>query len=199
MSDLDGASASTWIAASQAAAVLQPPAQVALCAPPTRQVVTRLRHIGCTRLLSLFVTVGQARAAVADALPLTDRLQLRWLPPHPDSITAVRDLVVLACRLWTVPTLAPAARDVALDLVDDSVTHAGTAMLFTLCRRSGSLYLALRDREPTLPPRRPPPAGCDQTLARLPVVNARSNVWGATNTPDGKVVWAVVRSGFGPA
>ncbi|WP_433303066.1 STAS domain-containing protein [Actinoplanes sp. CA-030573] len=186
MNDCDASSAATWIAASQAATMLQPPAQVALCAPPTRQIVTRLRQLGCTRFLSLFGTVDQARAAVASALPLTDRLQLRWLPAHPDTLATVRDVVALACRVWTMPALALDARDVALDLVGDSMAHAGSAMLFTICRRQSSLYLALRDREQTLPPRHP-------VDARLLVVTTRSFVWGAAPTHDGKVVWAVVR------
>ncbi|GAA0492410.1 STAS domain-containing protein [Paractinoplanes deccanensis] len=198
MSDLDGLSVPTWIAASRAAMSLQPPPVVALCAPPTRRLVTRLRQLGCARFLTLFVTVGQARAAVANALPLTDRLQLRWLPPHPDSLTAVHDAIRSADRAWTVPALVGAAQDVARDLVTDSLEHAGTAMLFTICRRRGSLYLALRDHEPTLPPLRRPGAG-GGTPARLPVVNGRSCVWGASTVHDGKLVWAVVRSRPAPA
>jgi hypothetical protein len=195
MNDLDGRSAATWIAASQAAMTLQPPAQVALCAQPTRQVVARLRQLGCTRFLSLFVTVEQARAAVASALPLTDRLQLRWLPAHPGSLTAVRDVVALACRVWEMPVLTGVAQDVAVDLVADSLTHAGTGMLFTVSRRCGSLYLALRDRGTVVPPRCLP----GEEPERLCVVTARSYVWGASMTHNGKVVWAVVRAGRRPA
>jgi hypothetical protein len=196
MSDLDGASASTWIALSQAAAMLHPPAQVALCAPPTRQVVKRLRQIGCTRFLSLFVTVDQARAAVAGASILTDRIQHAGLPPDPGTLTVVGEMVDQACRSWTVPEPAAAtAREVALDLVGDSIRHAGTAMVFTVSRRSSSIYLALRDHGSTLPPLRRPPAGDDgmPEAGRLPVVVARSYVWGAQPTHDGKVVWAVIR------
>jgi hypothetical protein len=192
MSDLDGHSASTWIAASQAALTLQPPAHVALCAPPTRRLVTRLRQLGCTRFLSLFVTVEQARAAVASAQPLTDRLQLRWLPSHTESLSAVRELVALACRVWELPELALVAQHVALDMAGDSIANARTAMLFTISRRSEGLYLALRDREATLPPLRRPVKGL--VPQRLSVMTALSYVWGASSTHDGKVVWAVVRS-----
>ncbi|MFF5075809.1 hypothetical protein ACFY36_02075 [Actinoplanes sp. NPDC000266] len=191
MSDLDGASAPTWIAASQAALTLHPPAQVALCAPPTRRLVKRLRQLGCGRFLSLFVTVDQARTAVASAPLLTDRLQLRWMSPHLDALTSVHDLIALAERAWNVPEMAEIAQDVARDLVEDSLAFAGTAMLFTICRRSSSLYLALRDREPTLPPLR-------QAKDRLPVVIARSYVWGASALHNGKVVWAVVRAAPAP-
>jgi len=196
MSDLDGSSASTWIAASQAAMTLRPPAQVALCAQPTRQVVARLRQLGCTRFLSLFGTVEQARAAVASALPLTDRLQLRWLPPHAGSLTATRDLVALACRVWEMSLLATLAQEVAIDLVADSLMHTGTTMLFTVSRRSSSLYVALRDHGTSLPPLRPAAAGSgdEVTPGRLDAVTAHSYVWGASTTHDGKVVWAVVRS-----
>ncbi|MEU8819149.1 hypothetical protein [Actinoplanes sp. NPDC048796] len=186
MSDLDCRSAPTWIAASQAAMTLQPPAKVAICAPPTRRLVKRLRQLGCARFMSLFVSVDQARSAVTGAPPLTDRLQLRWMPPYLDALASVHDLIALAGRAWGVPALAGAAQDVARDLVEDSLAFAGTAMLFTVCRRRSSLYLALRDRDPTLPPLR-------RSTARLPVVTARSYVWGASALHNGKVVWAVVR------
>ncbi|XVU28111.1 hypothetical protein ACQPZJ_14020 [Actinoplanes sp. CA-054009] len=191
MSDLDGASAPTWIAASRAALTLHPPARVALCAPPTRRLVKRLRQLGCGRFMSLFLTVDQARSAMAGALPLTDRLQLRWLPPHLDALTDVHDLIALAERAWSVPALAGAAQDVARDLVEDSLAFAGTAMLFTISRRRSSLYLALRDRDPTLPPLRRP-------TDRLPVVLARGYIWGASALHNGKVVWAVVREAPAP-
>lgn len=190
LNDLEADSAATWLAASRAAMTLHPPAQVALCAPPTRQIVTRLRQLGCTRFLSLFVTADQARAAVTDALLPTDRLQLRWLPPQSDTLAAVGDAVALACRVWDMPALTSAAQAVALDLVDDSMRHARTAMLFTISRRSRSLYLALCDQEPTLPPLRPPYLAAEDH--RLPVLTTRGYVWGASTTHDGKVVRAVV-------
>jgi hypothetical protein len=195
MWDLDGRSAPIWIAASRAARMLQPPAQVALCAPPTRRLVVQLRHLGCARFLSLFVTLDQARAAIASAQPLTDRLQLRWLPARADSLTAVRDVVGLACRVWTMSELADAAQEVALDLVGDSIAHARTIMLFTISRRGSGLYLALRDHEPTLPPlRRPGDDPGAEAPGRLTVMTTRSFVCGASTTHDGKVVWAIVRS-----
>jgi hypothetical protein len=195
MRDLDGRSASTWIAAGQAARTLRPPAQIALCVPPTRQLVARLRRLGCTRFLSLFVSVEQARAAVASAQAPTDRLQLRWLPSHAGSLTAVGDVVGLACRVWAMCEPATAARAVALDMVRDSITHAGTAMLFTISRRGDGLYLALRDREPTLPPlRHRGDEPGEKAPGRLSVMTAHSCLWGASATHDGKVVWAVVRS-----
>lgn len=45
----------------------------------------------------------------------------------------------VARRVWTMPALAPEARDVALDPVGDFLEHAGSAMLFTICRRRSSL------------------------------------------------------------
>src|SRR3982751_3296852 len=46
LSDLDGASASMWLASSRAAGALQPPVQLALSIPPTRQLAGRLRRLG---------------------------------------------------------------------------------------------------------------------------------------------------------
>ena len=197
--DLDSASASMWLAASQAAASLHPPAQIVLCLPPTRRLVTKLRRLGSARFLSLFGTKEQARAAVDRRLPLTDRVQLGRLPAHASSVGAARDLIAIACKAWNLPRHTALAQAMMTDLVSDSLEHARTEITVIACRRNIDLYLAVRDYDFRLPPVRR--AGDenlgDPAVQRLLAVRAGAFVYGAMPTADGKTVWAILR--IGPA
>src|SRR4051794_7421380 len=51
--DVDAGSTAMWLAASQAVKRLRPPAQLALCLPPTRQLASRMRRLGAVQFLSL--------------------------------------------------------------------------------------------------------------------------------------------------
>ncbi|WP_158647296.1 hypothetical protein [Actinoplanes sp. ATCC 53533] len=69
LNDLDAASTSMWLAASRAASLLRPPAQLVLSMPPTRRLASHLRRLGAVRFLPIYPTVEQARVAVASRLP----------------------------------------------------------------------------------------------------------------------------------
>ena len=196
--DLDGESASMWLAAARAAAALQPPAQLALSLPPTRQLASRLRQLGVVRHLPIFVTMPQARAAVAGRLPPTDHLHLGLLPPRPASVGMAGKLVAVACDAWELPAVAEPSRLIMRELVTNAVRHAGTAMSVTVTRRGSGVHLAVVDGDPRLPSltepvvRRPPgyPGNERHGLWR---VHSRASAWGAMPSPNGKVVWAIVR------
>jgi hypothetical protein len=198
LSDLDAASATMWLAVSRAANALQPPAQLVLSMPPTRQLASRLRRLGAVWFLPIFVTMRQARAAVASRLPLTDRLDLSRLPPAQVSVGAASDLVGVACDAWALPALLEPSQRVLEELVTNAVEHAGTDMAVTVCRRGAGLYLAVRDGDPGLPylldPAEQRPGGpATRRGGGLRMVNARSSAWGAMPARNGKVVWAIVR------
>jgi hypothetical protein len=195
--DIDADSASMWLAASHAAAALHPPAQIVLCLPPTRQLVVKLRELGSARLLSLFATMDQARAAVDRRLPLTDRVRLGRLPPQPSSVDAARKLITLACEAWNLPQHAARAQAMMTDLISDSIEHSHTDMTVIACRRNIDLYLAVRDFGFRLPPVRQQGDGDpgEPAVHRLPVVRAEAFVHGATPAVEGKIVWAILRVG----
>ena len=84
------------------------------------------------------------------------------------------------------------------ELVTNAVRHAGTAMSVTVSRRGSGVHLAVVDGDPRLPSltepvvRRPPgyPGNERHGLWR---VHSRASAWGAMPSPNGKVVWAIVR------
>jgi hypothetical protein len=200
LSDLYADSATMWLAASQAANALRPPAPLVLSLPPTRQLASRLRRLGSVRFLPIFATMKLARAAVASRLPLTDRLQLSWLRPASVSVSAASDLVGVACDAWHLPELSDPGRSVMSELVANAVEHAGTDIVATVSRRGKGLYIAVRDGDPRLPRLLDPAATTLGASSKrrgegLRMVHARTAAWGAMPSRDGKVVWAMVRSG----
>jgi hypothetical protein len=195
LNDLDGDSATMWLAAARAAALLRPPAQLVLTLPPTRQLAGRLRQLGAVRYLPIFVTVRQARTAVLSRAPLTDRLHLNPLPPEPASVDTAGDLVTTACDAWSLEAVAEPGRRVMTEFVTNAVEHAGTDIAVTVSRLRNAVHLAVNDGDPHLPSlagRKP--AGCARNSASgLWAVHARASAWGAMPSQNGKTVWAIVR------
>lgn len=196
LNDLDSASAGVWLANARAAGAGQPATQFVLTMPPTRQLAGRLRGLGAVRHLRIFVTIEQARAAVTSRMLLTDRLYLSRLRPEPASADAAGDLVTVACDAWGLPNLVDSSRRVMSALVTNAVEHTGTDMAVTVSRRGAGIYLGVHDGDPRLP-RVLDPADETGAAARgygegLRVVDARASAWGAVQSRDGKVVWAIV-------
>jgi anti-sigma regulatory factor (Ser/Thr protein kinase) len=170
---------------------------VALCLPPTTALAVRLHRLGAKRLLPIYDTVSQARAAVASGLLLTDQLQQR-LPPEPTSAKQARLMIADACRAWHLTHLQDPAKLVISELVANAIQHARTDLLVTVSRRGTGLYLAVRDGSPALPRLRPSavaggsPGGGGRGLR---IVQHAAAAWGALPTHDhtGKVVWAALR------
>jgi hypothetical protein len=185
--DVDAASTAMWLAAGHAVKRLHPPAQLALCLPPTRQLASRMRRLGAVRFLSIHATMKQARAATAGRLPPLDRLHLCRLRPEPASAVVAGDAVAVACAAWNLPDLSAPGQQIVRELVANAVVHAGTDMTLTMSVRGPGLHLAVHDGDPRLPA---VPAGAGRGLR---MVESRASAWGAMPTRDGKVVWALVR------
>jgi hypothetical protein len=199
LSDLDAASTTMWLAASRAANTLQPPVQLVLTMPPTRQLAGRLRRLGAVRFLPICATMKQARETVASRLPAVDRLHLNPIRPGPASAGAAADAVTAACAAWTLPDLVDPGRQIVRELVANAVVHAGTDVALTMSLRGTRLHLAVRDGDRRLPylldsvaaGQGPIPAGRGKGLR---MVAAQACAWGAVPTVDGKVVWAMVQN-----
>lgn len=196
LSDLDAQSAPMWMAAARASTLVQPHVQLVLAMPPTRQLAHRLRRLGATRTLPIFVSVEKARAAVAGGVRLADRLQLRW--PDAVSVTAAADLVGVGCKAWGMESLTEPAQQVMAALVANACEHGGADMIVTVCRRTSGVYLSVRDGDSRIPRLYEqgdgPGAEPDQERQRLRLVDAQAFAWGARPGKTGKVVWALLRT-----
>jgi hypothetical protein len=140
---------------------------------------------------------GAIRASV-EAPGEPTRLRLGLSPVDSAAATA-RRMVDRAVAQWGLPALRDTARLVVTELVSNAVRHgtaaATSAVEVTLARQAGTVYVSVRDRSHRLPrPGGPVPATVEGGRGLL-VVGIMSRAWGATPTPDGKVVWATLATG----
>ncbi len=191
-------SAPAWWTMGTTGARMCPPVSVVVCLPSAAALMARLNRLGAKRYLPVFVTLPEARTAVAGRLPMTQRVRLH-LPPAPDAVDQARALIADACLAWRLPGLLRPADLIMSELVGNAVKHAGTDIVVTVSRRGAGIHLAVSDDDPHLPnaldpaPRRP--GAPDSSGTGLRAVHAAATVWGAMPTTTGKVIWAVVRPG----
>ncbi|MFI5495074.1 ATP-binding protein [Actinoplanes sp. NPDC051859] len=194
--DVHATSASLWLTARRSGAAMDPPVEVAVCAPADAAVAGLLRRLGAARFLPLFETVAQAQAAIAERRPLTERIEL-CLPAEPHSAARIRAVVAEVCAAWDLADLVDRAKLVASEIVANAVRHAQPPITAIISRRGSGIHVAVRDADAHFPHRPrvhlvrsaiPPPSGLGLSL-----VHAATPLWGAMPTPGGKVVWATVR------
>ncbi|MCO8277980.1 hypothetical protein M1L60_46150 [Actinoplanes sp. TRM 88003] len=127
----------------------------------------------------------------------------RHLRPEVHSAAAARNVTGEACLTWGLEELRGPARLVANELTANAVVHSGGEFDLTLVHTGRFLRIAVQDGS-TVMPRCPEGPPATSTVMRpgsgrgLRIVAASSTHWGATPLPDGKIVWALIRSG-GPA
>jgi hypothetical protein len=142
------------------------------------------------RFVPVFADVDAAVAAV-DQPPMRRRAHLE-LEPVSASSRYARRFVRDACDRWLLPGLTTSAMDVATELVENAVLHAGTRLRLRLDLRSGLLTVAVSDdnpREAVLHE----PGGGERQRHGLRIVASLARVWGCTpESTGGKVVWAVL-------
>lgn len=142
--------------------------------------------------LALYVPVhANMTAALAglDDPPIRRRSEIELFPIATSSRLA-RRFVERTCEDWGISDRSTDAVEVATELVENAIVHAGTDMRLRLELHAGRLAVAVRDgcpREAVLRERGPRPAN------GLRLVSYLATAWGST--PDmsgGKVVWAVL-------
>jgi hypothetical protein len=190
--DGDARSTPAWTSTQNLGAHLHPPALVALCVPPEMLLANRLQQIGTNRFLPIYAKLHQARTALDNRIPPTDRL-VTHLPAAPHAPRTARLLVDQACRVWHLSHLLFSARLIVSELVANAVRHAGTDISVTVSRRAERLHLIVSDRDHRVPempaPRRGTPA-----ISGLQLVQTLSTRWGTVPTSDGKMIWATPRA-----
>ncbi|BCJ39413.1 hypothetical protein GCM10010168_63390 [Actinoplanes ianthinogenes] len=197
LADPRAASVPTWMTARRLGVPMRPPVEVMVCVPEDSPLAGRLHRLGAQRYLPMYHTMSRARAAAAEQMPLTSRLEMQ-LAPEDGAAAAARAVVTNACAAWRLSELQDRARLVTSELVLNAVEHAATPITMVLSRRGDGLHLAVGDGSPRLPqlldgfpalPDGAPP----RRGSGLHVVHAAATLWGAMPTREGKVVWATVR------
>jgi len=188
--DSTGSSAATLLNAQRAAAQLDPPVRLAVCAPEGAAGRALRRSV------PVHHSLDDARTALANTRPLSRSEQARY-EPDIMSVPAARNLAGDACLTWNLPDLAHPARQVVSELATNAVEHAATPFVVTVSRRGRLVHLAVQDHSPTMPvyTRPAPYEPGDALLGRgfgLQTVHRLATAWGYLPTRDGKVVWATL-------
>lgn len=145
------------------------------------------------RFVPVHSSVDVAIAAVTEPPPR--RRRTAAFLPLPSSSYGARAFVQETCREWNIRHRLEDALGIATELVENAITHAGTALEVRLELRAGYLTVAVRDEDPRPAVLRQRPSGRLQGYG-LQVIAALSRAWGCSPAQDGgKVVWAVLSVG----
>jgi hypothetical protein len=190
--DPDACSLTAWTGTWKLGANMHPRALVALCVPPEAVLADRLQQVRTNRFLPVYAKLHQARTALDNRIPLTDRL-VTHLTAAPHAPRTARRLVDRACRTWHLSHLQFSAQLIVSELVTNAVQHAGTDIAVTVTRRAERLHLIVSDKDHRMP-KLPAPRHGKPAISGLHVVHAVAVRWGTVPTSDGKMIWATPRA-----
>lgn len=109
-----------------------------------------------------------------------------------DGLAGARDVVRVFCLRHGLDALSGNAELMVTELVVNAVVHGTAPITVWVSLRGRYLHLAVRDRSAVMPRL----TGPDQVSGGgrgLMIVEALTVAWGATPTPDGKIVWCTLR------
>lgn len=190
--DPDACSMPAWTGTWKLGANMHPRTLVALCVPPEAVLAHRLQQVRTNRFLPIYAKLHQARTAMDNRIPLTDRL-VTHLTAAPHAPRTARRLVDQACRAWHLSHLQFSAQLIVSELVTNAVQHAGTDIGVTVTRRAERLDLIVSDKNHHVPALPAPRHGIT-ALSGLHLVHAVAARWGTVPTSDGKMIWATPRA-----
>lgn len=121
------------------------------------------------------------------------RLETAARDPHEGA--EARRLLVARLAEWQCDRIDDAAL-VFSEMVTNAVLHAGGAVLISACPAADDRHLRLEVHDTTAAAPVPCSGGPNGGFG-LQIIDRLSERWGTTPTPDGKVVWAIIRSRFG--
>jgi anti-anti-sigma regulatory factor len=160
---------------------------------PGWAVAAALRAVGVSQAIPLASSWEQAIALINRRPPWVSRVA--ELPADPAAGALAHSIVGNACTDWEITGLAPTAKLVAAELVANAVQHAHTPSVLALTLTPRALHIAVRDRA----------RADDVTLRRmnaapdtghgLRLITGLATHWGVHRCPDGKRVWAALRTG----
>lgn len=166
-----------------------------LYAEVSAELALRLAAFGNS--VRAFPTLAAADRGLSTRVP---RWMCRTMQPVAASLEAARVMVGEACLRWDLASLRDPAERIASELVANAVY---TRQPFDITVSHSTMYLRIGVRDSSVTPRFPPDNSRVGTLpprqsadapAGLKIVQALADRWGSTPTPDGTVVWAMLRT-----
>jgi anti-anti-sigma regulatory factor len=163
-----------------------------VCAEP------KVRRAIFARGVARYVPVYASRKLALDAV--CDRsLQLRRrtraeLSRSRSSIGTARGMLTDWLTKTDVREVIPMAATVATVFIENVLDHTESAPVLIVESYRDGVTVAVEDNSARLPGRHEDPYRGAEIVSGLAIVSALSRTWGATPTPSGKTVWALVGS-----
>ncbi|MEO5878249.1 MAG: ATP-binding protein [Streptosporangiaceae bacterium] len=102
-----------------------------------------------------------------------------------------RALCLQTMQAWSLQDAEERVTAIVTELVANAVSHAGTPLGLRLLHVDSMIRIEVSDGDPTLPVRGDP-AFLDENGRGMVIIESYSSDWGASATPEGKVVWAEI-------
>jgi anti-anti-sigma regulatory factor len=174
------------------AAAAWPGCPVLLCAPDP-EVFADLHRMAVSRALPVYR--DRASALAVAKKPVVPRRFAARLWGTPAAAAAAREIVSRACAGWQLPHLVDDAQVVVTELVSNAVRHAEGDLRLLVLLGDRLLHLSVADSSEKQPHLILPDPDTGEGGRGLLLIDAIAAAWGSSPTPDGKVVWATLRTG----
>jgi anti-anti-sigma factor len=165
---------------------------VLVCACP--QVRRAIAAGGVTRYVPVYPDRESALQAVCtQPIPLRRRARSE-LPASRVGVGLARALITDWLTHWDNSDLIPVATTVATVFVENVLHHTESVPVLVVESYRGTVTVAVEDGSDRLPERHEDASRGAEIVSGLAIVVALCRAWGATPTPSGKTVWALVGS-----
>jgi anti-anti-sigma regulatory factor len=189
VTDVDPIALTVFLPLARAAAAWPGSQLIQHSSPPA--LARELKALAIDRHVSSAVDRADAEAVAGR---LSGPVQVRWaVAGGTEGPAEARSAVRTFCRMHGLGAVADNAELVITELVANAVVHGSGPVTAQASVRRRYLHLAVGDRSPVLPRLVGPglaPGGGGRGLI---IVDALTVAWGATDTPDGKIVWCTLR------
>lgn len=161
-----------------------------VCAAP--QARRAIIAAGVARYVPVHPSRGSALDAVRNRSIEARRRARTQLPRSPGTLTLARAAITDWLTEWDNRDVIPLAATVATVFVENVLDHTESAPALIVESYRDDVTVAVEDRSDRLPGRHEDAARGAEIVSGLAIVSALCRVWGATPTPSGKTVWALV-------
>lgn len=161
-----------------------------VCATPEVQRV--ISEVGITRYLPLYPTPRLALGALKGQTSCARRRARTILARNTSSPQIARSVVADWLTRWDIREVIPVAATLATVFVENVLDHTQGAPVLVVERYKDAVTVAVEDNSFHLPGRHEDADRGADIVAGLAIVAALCQAWGASPTPSGKTVWAVI-------
>jgi len=160
-----------------------------VCATQVQRAIT---EVGITRCLPVYPTPRLALDALKGQTPCVRRRARTSLARNISSPQIARSVVAEWLTRWDIREVIPVAATLATVFVENVLDHTEGAPVLVVERYKDGVTVAVEDNSFHLPGRHEDADRGADIVSGLAIVATLCQAWGASPTPSGKTVWAVV-------